>query len=91
GVSNLAGITSINSSSSSGSSRVILQFSTGTDQNAMAKQEGAPVSALVRSLPSGVSSPTVRTFDPTASPILEFGLSGGGASLAEVYDYANNT
>jgi HAE1 family hydrophobic/amphiphilic exporter-1 len=91
GISNLAGIQNINSTSSSGSSRVILQFGTGTDQNAMANQVGAQVSALVRSLPSGVSAPTVRTFDPTASPILEFGLSGGGASLTSVYDYANNT
>lgn len=91
GISNLAGITNINSNSSSGSSRVILQFGTGTDQNAVANQVGAQVSALARSLPSGVNAPTVRTFDPTASPILEFGLSGGGASLAEVYDYAQNT
>ena len=91
GVSNLAGIQNINSNSGSGSSRVILQFGTGTDQNAVANQVGAQVSALARSLPSGVNAPTVRTFDPTAQPILEFGLSGGGASLAEVYDYAQNT
>jgi len=91
GISNLAGIININSNSSQGSSRVILQFNTGVDQNAMANQVGAQVSALARSLPSGVNPPTVRTFDPTAQPILEFGLSGGGASLAQVYDYANNT
>jgi len=91
GISDLAGITSISSNSSTGSSRVILTFNTGTDQNAMANQVGSQVSALLRRLPSGINPPTVRTFDPTAQPILEFGLTGGGKSLAEVYDYAQNT
>ncbi|MBF6594621.1 MAG: efflux RND transporter permease subunit [Thermaceae bacterium] len=90
GISNLAGITNINSNSSTGFSRVILIFNTGTDQNAMANQVGSQVSALLRRLPSGVNPPTVRTFDPTAQPILEFGLSGGGANLSNVYDYAQN-
>ncbi|PZA07729.1 MULTISPECIES: efflux RND transporter permease subunit [unclassified Meiothermus] len=90
-VSNLAGITNLNSSSSQGLSRVILQFTTGVDPNAVANQVGAQVSALARSFPSGVGAPSVRTFDPTALPILEFGLSGGGDSLEQVYDYAQNT
>ncbi len=89
-VSSLAGLTTIASTSSSGSSRISLTFDQSVDQNSAANQVAALVSSLARRLPTGVTSPTVRTFDSNAQPILEFGLSGGTANLAEVQDYATN-
>lgn len=88
-VSTVGGITSISSNSGSGSSRVILQFGTDTNQAAIANAVAAQVAAL-RGLPSDANSPIVRTFDPNAQPILELGLLGNGANMNDVYAYANN-
>jgi hydrophobic/amphiphilic exporter-1 (mainly G- bacteria), HAE1 family len=90
-VSTLAGITDINSTSSVGSSRVIISFDQSSDKNNDANQVAALVSAAVRKLPSGVSVPIVQTFDPNSQPIVQFGISGSGASLGDVNDYVQNT
>ncbi len=49
------------------------------------------VSAAIRSLPSNVQAPTIQTFDPNSAPIIQFGLAGQGADLADVNDYVTNT
>ena len=89
-VAQVIGATSVSSSSSTGSSRVTIQFADGTDQNASANQVASLVAGATRRLPSGVDPPSVRTFNPNAQAILEFGVAGGKASLSDVYDYANN-
>ena len=89
-VSSLSGITTINSRSSAGNSRVIIDFGPDTDQKGAVNQVAAQVAAVVRRLPSGVNPPSVQTFDPNAQPILEFGLLGNGSRLAQVYEYAQN-
>ncbi len=90
-VSTLSNITDLNSSSSVGLSRVIISFDPSVDRNSAANQVSSLVSAASRLLPAGVSPPSIRTFDPNSQPILQFGLSGGGNSLAEVNDYVLNT
>ncbi len=89
-ISTISGITDINSESSQGSSRVILSFDPSVDKNSVANQVAAQVSSAVRRLPDGAGTPLVRTFDPNARPILQFGLTGGGADLTAVNDYAVN-
>ncbi|AWN24148.1 AcrB/AcrD/AcrF family protein [Deinococcus irradiatisoli] len=89
-VAQVIGATSVSSTSSSGSSRVTLQFADGTDQDAAANQVASLVASAARRLPAGTDTPSVRTFNPNASAILEFGIAGGRASLDDVYDYANN-
>lgn len=89
-ISTISGITDINSESSQGSSRVILSFDPSVDKNSVANQVAAQVSSAVRGLPDGAGTPLVRTFDPNARPILQFGLTGGGADLSAVNDYAVN-
>jgi len=90
-VSTLAGITDINSNSSIGVSRVVVTFDASTDKNSDANQVATVVSTAMRSLPSGVNPPTIQTFDPNSAPILQFGISGEGANLADVNDYVQNT
>jgi hydrophobic/amphiphilic exporter-1 (mainly G- bacteria), HAE1 family len=90
-VSTLAGITDINSNSAIGVSRVVVTFDASTDKNADANQVATVVSTAIRNLPAGISPPTIQTFDPNSAPILQFGLSGEGASLADVNDYVTNT
>ncbi|UWX64929.1 efflux RND transporter permease subunit [Deinococcus rubellus] len=89
-VAQVIGATSVSSTSSTGSSRVTIQFADGTDQNASANQVASLVAGATRRLPSGVDPPSVRTFNPNAGAILEFGVSGGKDSLDNVYDYTNN-
>ena len=89
-VSTLSGLTDINSTSSTGLSRVVLRFDPSTDQNSDANQVAAQIGKIVGRLPSGAQTPLVQTFDPNAQPILQFGLSGGAASLASVDTYAEN-
>ena len=90
-VSSVAGITDINSSSSLGSSRVTLSFDMGVDKNSALQQVAAVVNSAVRKLPTGIQTPSVRTFDANSSPVIQFGVSGGGAPLTEVSDWAQNS
>jgi HAE1 family hydrophobic/amphiphilic exporter-1 len=90
-VSTISGITDMNASSSSGSSRVMLSFDLGVDRNAAANQVAALVSAAFRRLPSGVNPPTVQTFDPNSQPILQFGISADGQNLTDVGAYVDTT
>jgi HAE1 family hydrophobic/amphiphilic exporter-1 len=89
-VSTLSGITDINSTSSTGASQVIMAFEQSTDQASDANQVASLVSAAIRSFPQGVNSPIVQTFNPSSIPVLQFGLSGSGASLGDVSTYVTN-
>ncbi|HUI71362.1 MAG TPA: efflux RND transporter permease subunit, partial [Spirochaetia bacterium] len=89
-VSTVSGITDINSFSSQGISRVVLTFDPSTDKYADANQIATAVSAAVRSLPTNVTVPTIQTFDPNSAPVIQFGIAGQGADLADVNDYVQN-
>jgi HAE1 family hydrophobic/amphiphilic exporter-1 len=89
-VSTLAGITDINSTSSISSSRVSVSFNASTDKNVVLQQVAALVNAAVRKLPSGIQVPVVRSFDSSSQPVIQFGISGNGAPLADVTDYVQN-
>lgn len=90
-VSTVSGITDMNASSSLGSSRVTLSFDMSVDKNVVLQQVAAVVNAAVRKLPSGIQTPVVRTFDANSAPIIQFGVTGGGASLSEVSDWVQNS
>jgi hydrophobic/amphiphilic exporter-1 (mainly G- bacteria), HAE1 family len=90
-VSTIAGITDINSSSSIGVSRVTVSFDMNTDKNVVLQQVAALVNAAVRKLPTGIQAPVVRSFDANSQPVIQFGVTGGGAALTDVSDYVQNT
>ena len=48
------------------------------------------VSSSIGSLPSGVNSPTITAIDPSASAIVEIGITAKGVPLDEVTDYVDN-
>ncbi len=89
-VSSLNGITEIDSTSFTGTSQVVVSFDLGVNQSSAANEVASQVSAEVRKLPSGAQAPVVQTFDPSAIPIIQFGLAGGTRSLADVADYVQN-
>jgi hydrophobic/amphiphilic exporter-1 (mainly G- bacteria), HAE1 family len=90
-LSSLSGITDISSTSSLGSSRVGISFDVSSDKNAVANQVASLVAGVVRRLPAGTNPPTVQTFNPNSQPILQFGVAGGAANLADVAQYVQNT
>ncbi len=90
-LSSLSGITSIDSTSSLGFSRVRVGFDVSSDKNAVANQVASLVASAVRRLPQGITPPTVQTFDPNSQPVLQFGVSGGAAPLVDVAEYVQNT
>ena len=89
-VSTVSGITDINSRSSLGLGLSIFVFDPSTDKYADANQVATAVSASISSLPQNITAPTIQTFDPNSAPMLQFGISGPGANLADISDYVTN-
>jgi HAE1 family hydrophobic/amphiphilic exporter-1 len=89
-VSTLSGITDLSSTSSTGASQVTISFDQSTDQASDVNQVASLVSAAARRLPQGVNAPIVQTFNPSAIPVVQFGVSGAGASLGEVSTYVTD-
>src|SRR5690348_4559598 len=67
-VSGVAGIQQVNGNSGSGSSRVSIQFASGTDVNVAANDVSQAVNRVQRGLPAGIQTPSILKADPNASP-----------------------
>ncbi len=86
----IAGITEMTSSSSLGSTRVILQFDLSRDINGAARDVQAAINAARSLLPTGLpSNPTYRKINPAESPILLLALTSKTLSRGEIYDAAS--
>ncbi|WP_332713949.1 efflux RND transporter permease subunit [Pelagibacterium mangrovi] len=81
-VSTLSGIEAITSTSTSGHSTVIIQFTLET-QSIQAAQEVRDRIAAV-SLPDGADTPQVLRFDPNAMPVISLALSGQGLAMTDL-------
>jgi HAE1 family hydrophobic/amphiphilic exporter-1 len=85
----LQGISSINSSSTIGSTRITLQFDLARNIDAAAQDVQAAISAASRDLPQNLPRPpTFRKVNPADSPILYIGVSSATLPLSEVDEYA---
>ena len=85
----IAGVTELTSSSSQGSSRVILQFELSRDINGAARDVQAALNAARSILPTSLSSnPTYRKYNPTDFPVLILALTSDQLSRGEMYDAA---
>ncbi|HEY9593363.1 MAG TPA: efflux RND transporter permease subunit, partial [Spirochaetia bacterium] len=89
-VSSIAGISEISSTSETGSSTIFIRFTDTTDKYAATNQVSSAVAGAVSDLPSGMDTPTVKALDPNSDPVIQIGVSGGAASLADVNDYVDN-
>ena len=88
-VSTITGVTDIASSSSNSISQVSISFGNGTDTARAANDVSQKVSGIRSLLPSDADSPNVQRFNPNDLPIIRVATSGGGASLRDVYDFAD--
>lgn len=90
-VNGVAGIKSISSTSSQGSSKISVEFELGTDLETAANDVRDKVSGAVKSLPQDLDAPpVVSKADANASPILAMTLQSSSRNQMEVTDYAEN-
>jgi HAE1 family hydrophobic/amphiphilic exporter-1 len=87
--SGIAGIDSINSSNSQGSTSITLQFNLSRNIDAAAQDVQTAVSAALPQLPPGMPTPPgLRKVNPSDSPILLMSLNSDVLSLPQVDEYA---
>src|SRR5271155_4228143 len=87
----IAGVTQMTSSSSLGSTSVVLQFDLNRDINAAARDVEAAINAARSQLPADLpGQPTYRKLNPADSPILIMSLRSDNVTPAELYDAANS-
>ncbi|HXI36820.1 MAG TPA: efflux RND transporter permease subunit, partial [Burkholderiales bacterium] len=85
----IAGVTEITSSSSLGSTRVVLQFELSRNINGAAREVQAAINAARSQLPSSLpSNPTYRKANPADAPIVILALTSPNYSQGQMYDYA---
>ena len=87
--SGIAGIDSINSSNSQGSTSVTLQFNLSRNIDAAAQDVQTAISAALPQLPPDMPTPpSLRKVNPADSPILFLSLNSDVLSLPQVDEYA---
>src|ERR1051325_3231662 len=89
--SGIAGIDSINSSNSQGSTSITLQFNLSRNIDAAAQDVQTAISAALPQLPPGMPAPPgLRKFNPSDSPILFLSLNSPVLPLSTVDEYAES-
>ncbi|MHB8471300.1 MAG: efflux RND transporter permease subunit [Gammaproteobacteria bacterium] len=89
-VGRIAGITQMTSSSSLGSTRVILQFDLGKNINTAAREVQAALNAARTLLPTGLTgNPIYRKVNPADAPIMIISLTSESLTRGQMYDAAS--
>ncbi|MBW4625614.1 MAG: efflux RND transporter permease subunit [Brasilonema octagenarum HA4186-MV1] len=90
--SSIAGLNSFNSTSSTGSTNISLQFDFSRSVNDVAKDVQAAISAAAGQLPPGMPKPpTYRKVNPSVAPILYLYMYSETLPIATVDEYAEIT
>src|SRR5436305_7903971 len=86
----IAGVTEMTSSSSLGSTRVVLQFDLDRDINGAARDVQAAINAARNTLPTGLpSNPTYRKVNPADAPVMIVALTSDTMTQGQMYDAAS--
>ena len=86
----IAGVSEMTSTSSLGSTRIILVFDYDRDINGAARDVQGAINAAQSLLPSGMPSrPTYRKINPSDAPIMIMTLTSDTYSPGQLYDYAS--
>ncbi|MFJ4142550.1 multidrug efflux RND transporter permease subunit [Pseudomonas sp. NPDC089734] len=86
----IAGVNTMSSNSSQGSTRVILQFDIDRDINGAAREVQAAINASRNLLPSGMRSmPTYKKVNPSQAPIMVLTLTSDVLQKGQLYDLAS--
>ena len=86
----IAGITEMTSSSSLGSTNVVLQFDLNRDIDGAARDVQAAINSARSLLPTGLpSNPTYRKVNPADAPIMILALTSNTMTQGQMYDAAD--
>jgi multidrug efflux pump len=87
----IAGVNEMTSNSSTGSTRVSLQFDLNRNINAAAREVQAAINASRADLPATLrSNPTYRKANPASSPVIILALTSKTRSQGQIYDEVSN-
>ncbi len=88
----IAGLTEMTSRSTTGQTRITLQFDLSRDINSAATDVQGAINAARALMPSGLrSNPSYRKVNPSAAPIMTLALSSDTLSQGQLYDIASTT
>lgn len=85
----IAGVTEMTSTSSLGSTNVILQFELERDINGAARDVQSAINAARSTLPSMPSNPSYRKVNPSGAPILILSITSDTLTRTQLYDAAS--
>ena len=87
----IAGVNEMTSRSSSGSTRVSLQFDLSRNIDSAAREVQAAINAARADLPASLrSNPTYRKANPAASPVIILALTSKTKTPGQIYDAVSN-
>jgi multidrug efflux pump len=89
-INGIAGIRTLTSSSSDGSSRITVEFNIDEDMEAAANDVRDRVSRAIKLLPKDCDPPTVTKTDADADAIITLAIQSDTRSLIELTEYGNN-
>jgi multidrug efflux pump len=88
----IAGVTEMTSRSTTGQTRITLQFDLSRDINSAATDVQGAINAARAMMPSGLQgNPTFRKANPSAAPIMTLALTSATLSQGQLYDIASTT
>jgi multidrug efflux pump len=86
----IAGLEQITSTSSLGSTRIMMQFAISRDADRAARDVQAAINAAAADLPTDLpSQPTFRKANPSATPVFILALTSKTMSASAIYDVAD--
>ncbi|MDR2669075.1 MAG: efflux RND transporter permease subunit, partial [Desulfovibrio sp.] len=85
----IAGITEMTSTSSQGSTSIVLQFDLSRDIDGAARDVQGAINAAVSTLPSMPRNPSYHKSNPADAPVMVIGLTSSVLGLGELYDVAS--
>src|SRR6202012_3561951 len=85
----IADVAEMTSSSSTGSTNIILQFNLNRDIDGAARDVEAAINAARADLPTALrSNPTYRKFNPSDQPIIQLAMTSDTLTQGQIYDSA---
>lgn len=88
----IAGLTEMTSRSTTGQTRITLQFDLSRDINSAATDVQGAINAARAMMPSGLrSNPSYNKVNPSAAPIMTLALTSDSLSQGQLYDIASTT
>lgn len=85
----ISGVETMNSVSSTGRTRITLQFSLERDIDSAAQDVQTAISQAMRRLPGDIDPPTLRKLNPADAPVIFLALSAQTLPLQQLDDFAN--